>query len=461
MAESTFHGQDAAVVGDGAKDVVDESGAATLAVATQPYLPAAWFAEIVPDIDVAPHAKAAREFPAAPDVHATPTTHSAPDVVRIAGVAVGLGDVMDIGLEVSQEYSGAPVTVPIRVWRAPEPGPTVGVIAAVHGDEINGTGIIRALILDPPFDLARGTLVLVPVVNILGFDRHTRNLPDRRDLNRSFPGHSRGSLTSRYAHTFYHQVVKKLDVCIDLHSAGRRRTNFPNVRADLTRPDVKRIAMAFGCELVVNGKGPRGSLRRTATRAGCATIILEAGEVWKIEPSMVEIGVRGVHNVLVELGMVEGERYDPPYQARVYRTTWVRSDSGGTLTFHVGPGDPVNHRQALVTVTDLLGHQRHVLRAPRAGIVMGLTTWPAVKPGDPVCHLAIPHGGVRRMRAAIEDLPDQSLNERVRSDLATSVSVSDHVAARGRSRAVPRSSEAGESTRAAESTATAGEDGAS
>jgi len=370
--------------------------------------------------------------PDLPDALPAPDPHA----LEIAGETVALGETRDIEMEVSRHYSGLPVTIPLRVWRAPEPGPTVFVTAAVHGNEINGTGIVRALLLDPPFTLAAGTLVLVPVVNVLGYERHARYLPDRRDLNRVFPGRRSGSMASRFAYTLFHSIVKACDYGIDLHSAGVRRTNFPNVRADLGRPEVKRIAMAFGCEMVVNGKGPKGSLRRTATQAGCPTIILEAGEIWKIEPTLVELGVRGIQNVLAELEMVDAPRYTPPYQARVNRTLWVRADFGGTLTFHVAPGDPVNHRQALVTITDLLGHNRHVVRAPRAGVVLGMTTWPAVKPGSPLCHLAIPHGGVRRVRAALTALTadgDESLAERVRSDLATSVTVSEVVTSRGRS----------------------------
>src|SRR5690606_18399027 len=143
---------------------------------------------------------------------------------------------------------------------------------------------------------------------------------DRRDLNRSFPGSSRGSLASRLADVFFHEVVRKCNYGIDFHTAAVRRTNFPNVRADLSIPEVRRLAQSFGCELVVNGKGPVGSLRREACRIGCHTIILEAGEVWKIEPGVVEVGTRGVYNALLELGMMPQRNaagiqiYTPSYQ---------------------------------------------------------------------------------------------------------------------------------------------------
>ena len=138
------------------------------------------------------------------------------------------------------------------------------VTGAVHGDELNGTGIVQQLLLHPPFTLARGTLVLVPVVNVFGFERRSRYLPDRRDLNRSFPGSPDGSLASRLAHAVFEGIVRRCDYGIDLHSAAVRRTNFPNVRADLRSRPVRRIADAFGCSLVVHGEGPEGSLRRAA-----------------------------------------------------------------------------------------------------------------------------------------------------------------------------------------------------
>jgi predicted deacylase len=342
---------------------------------------------------------------------------------EIAGATVPLGATADLGLDIGQGPTGAGQSLPLRVMRGPEPGPAVFVTGAVHGDELNGTGIVQELIREPPFTLARGTLVLLPVVNLPGFEQRSRYLPDRRDLNRSFPGSTRGSIAARLAHAVFEGIVRRCDFGIDLHSAALRRTNFPNVRADVRRRQVRRIAEAFGTPLVVHGKGPEGSLRRTACREGVPTISLEAGEVWKVEPTVVEIGVRGITNVLVELGMVEGELQRPLYQARVERTVWARSDFGGLLRFHVAPGEVVDKGQPLATVTSLLGERLGVLRAPAAGVILGMTTFPAVTPGDPVCHLAVPRGGVSAVRRALAAASSQSLHERVRGDLATSISV--------------------------------------
>ncbi len=333
----------------------------------------------------------------------------------------------EVTLRVSTSYAGAEIEIPVFVWRGAEAGPRVFVTAAVHGDEINGTGAIREIITTEPFSLDRGSLVLVPVVNILGFEQHSRYLPDRRDLNRSFPGSGGGSQASRAARTVFDAIVAPCDYGIDLHTAAVRRTNFPNVRADMSDPRLAAFARAFGTELIVSGAGPKGSLRRAACRAGVPTLILEAGEVWKVEPGYVEYAVRGVQNCLTHLGMIGGgEVVRPAYQIEVDSTKWVRAERGGFLQFHVGPGDIVDEGEAIATSTSLTGEQRNVIESPRDGIVLGMTTLPSVAPGDAVCHLAYPRArALKKAEKAIDALPDDHLHERTREDLARSFVVEE------------------------------------
>jgi predicted deacylase len=338
-------------------------------------------------------------------------------------ISVPIGERRDADLIVSESYSGVPVLVPVSIWRAAEPGPTVFISAAVHGDELNGTGIVRELLLNPPFDLATGSLILIPVVNMLGLERHQRYLPDRRDLNRSFPGDTSGSLARRFAHSFFEAVVRQCDYGIDLHTAAVRRTNFPNVRADLGIPEVKRLALALGSEFVIKGQGPKGSLRRSACAAGCPTVILEAGEVWKIEPAVVEFGVRCIQNALIELGMVEGSKTQPDYQLTIAKTKWIRAEFGGILQFHVSPGDIVGAGQEIVTSSDLHGKERRVIHSPVDGVVIGMTTLPVVTPGDAVCHIAVVKRGLKAFRVARERTSVPNLHERLRDDLSTSIAV--------------------------------------
>ena len=343
------------------------------------------------------------------------------------GTTVRRGEHASLSAVISESVAGVDVAIPVQVWRGVEPGPTVCVTAAVHGDEINGTGAIRHVIREQPFELVRGTLVLVPVVNLLGFERHSRYLPDRRDLNRSFPGSPDGSLASRLAWSFFRQVPRRCDYGIDLHTAAVRRTNFPNVRADLSDPELAAFARAFGAELIVDGKGPQGSLRMAANEAGCRTLILEAGEVWKVEPAVMDYAVRGITNCLRFLGMVEGAPHLPRYRVETDATKWVRAEHGGFLEFHVAPGDIVAEGDPLATNAGLTGDEHFVIAAPRDGIVLGMTTMPTVAPGDPVCHLAFPRRRhLERIETVVEERGDDSITGRVREDLARSVTVTEY-----------------------------------
>lgn len=339
------------------------------------------------------------------------------------GQIIAQGEAADIKLAVSESYSGATLNIPLHVRRGTEHGPVVFVSAALHGDEINGTGTVRELLMADDFQVLRGSVILVPVLNMPGFDRHSRYLPDRRDLNRSFPGSATGSLAGRLAKVIFEEVVRRSDYGIDLHTAAVRRTNYPNVRGDMSNLAVKRMAEAFGCEIILDGQGPRHALRPEATAAGCPTIIMEGGEVWKVEPSIVESSVRGIRNVLKSLGMIAGEIEAPDYQVVVERSKWVRAESGGFLQFHVKPGDVVEENQPLSKNTDLLGNEQGVLVAPFDAVVVGMTTLPAVSPGEPVCHLGrLPDGfvpsSIRRHRKK-----EDGLELHLVSELASNVMV--------------------------------------
>lgn len=339
------------------------------------------------------------------------------------GEAVAQGETRDVRIKISESYTGQPIEMPVRVIRAARPGPKVFVTAAVHGNELNGTGIVHELMYAAPLPLSRGTLVLAPVVNVFGVEYQDRYMPDRRDLNRNFPGTADGSLTRRVAYMLFQQVIRQCDFGIDLHSAAEHRVNYPNIRGDLRISEVRRLASAFGCELIVNGKGPEGSLRREACKAGCPTIILEAGEPRRIEPNVLEIGCRGIRGVLVELGMLEGEPHLPAYQTRVDRTTWVRAQVGGILRFHVAPGAVIRRGEAIATNTSVFGHENNVLHSPVDGIILGMSTLPTVKPGEPVCHIAIPKVPIQQIISALDQRSRDSLHQRIQRDLAEGIQI--------------------------------------
>lgn len=342
-------------------------------------------------------------------------------------IQVAPGQDCDVDVKVSESYSGRDVSFPVHVKRGLKPGPTVFVTAAVHGDELNGTGAIRSLIVDPEVELLAGTLLLVPVVNVLGFETHSRYLPDRRDLNRCFPGSASGSQASRLARVVFEEIVGRCDYGIDLHTAAVRRTNFPNVRGYLEDAKVRELAEAFGCEILVNDHGPEGAFRRAACDSGCATIILEAGEVWKVEPSVVEYARRGVKNVLRSFGMISGNVRQPAFRSVVEKMTWVRSNKAGFLQFHVSPGNTVQKDDALATCTTLLGREPVVIEAPCDGIVLGMTTLPVTAPGEPVCHIAQLPKGTARLDRILDEISDTTLHLRIQDALTTNIHVVEAV----------------------------------
>lgn len=297
------------------------------------------------------------------------------------------GESRDIELRMGESYSGMTISIPLHVRRGLEPGPTVFVTAAVHGNELNGTGTIRNLIRDPQLHLKAGSLILIPVVNVLGFDRHSRYLPDRRDLNRCFPGSKAGSLARRLAGRIFEEIVNRCDYGIDLHTAAIRRTNFPVVCADTTQPEIQNLALAMGTKYISAGRGSPGALRREACLAGCPTIIIEGGETWKVQFNVVRVFERGIRNALIHLDMIDGEASLPEVQTIITKSRWVRAERGGFLEFHVSPGDTVGVGQKLVTIANLLGREELVLTSAMDAVVIGMTTLPATTPGEAIVHL--------------------------------------------------------------------------
>jgi len=341
------------------------------------------------------------------------------------GEKIAPGESRNVHLAVGESYSSMTMEIQIHIRRAMEDGPVVFVTAALHGDEINGCGTVRQLIQDEDFQLLRGAVVLIPVLNLPAFERHSRYLPDRRDLNRSFPGSADGSLASRMAFTIFNEIVMRCDYGIDLHTASIRRTNYPTVRGDLTDPEVRRLAEAFGSEVIINGKGPKNSFRREACNAGCPTIIMEGGEVWKVEPGIVETAVRGIKNVLCELKMLDTTIESPPYQIVIEKSKWIRAERGGFLDFHIKPGDIVKKGQPLTTSTTILGEGQSTLLAPFNGVVMGMTSLPSISPGEPICNLGkLPRkyspDKLTKLRSKEDGLEQQVLEE-----LGSSVLVTD------------------------------------
>jgi predicted deacylase len=269
------------------------------------------------------------------------------------------------------------------------PGPRVWLCAALHGDELNGIEIIRQVMGRlSPRELS-GAVLAAPIVNVFGFIAGSRYLPDRRDLNRCFPGSPRGSLASRLAHMFLSEVVSPCGYGIDYHTGSHHRTNLPQIRLDLRDEEARRVARAFGAPAMIHARSRDGSLREAATARGCHVLLFEAGETNRFNRTAIRAGVEGTLRVLDCLGMRPGPELPPaPPSVEVGRTRWVRARRSGILRLQVSPGERVRKGQDLGVIADAFGEKKASVRAPFDGMVLGRTQKPLVTQGDGLVNLA-------------------------------------------------------------------------
>ncbi|MGB0845137.1 MAG: succinylglutamate desuccinylase/aspartoacylase family protein [Thiolinea sp.] len=311
--------------------------------------------------------------------------------ITIGGTTILPGERKYIDLPLPHLYTHAHMAMPVHVIHGKKPGPAIFVCAALHGDEINGVEIIRRLLHTKSLNNLRGTLIAVPVVNVFAFVTKSRYLPDRRDLNRSFPGFERGSLAGRIAHLFMEEIVSRCDYGIDLHTAASGRTNLPQIRADLSNnPDLKDIACAFNSPVVVNSSLRDGSLRAEAGEQGTAIMLYEAGEALRFDEIPIRAGVRGVISVLRHLSMLPpGKQRKAPYQSVISNSSkWVRAPQSGILRTVQSMGKKINEDDILGYVADPFGTTEEVIRSPSSGIMIGRSTLPLVHEGEALFHIA-------------------------------------------------------------------------
>jgi len=310
--------------------------------------------------------------------------------LMIGGIAIGPGQRQSIDVRVAPMYTHDDMSISVQVIRGKRPGPTLFISGAIHGDEINGVEIIRRVLQHRSLNSLRGTLIAIPIVNVHGFLNHMRYLPDGRDLNRSFPGSPRGSLTGRVAHTFIEEIVSKCTHGIDLHTGARHRSNFPQIRADLDNPDAFAMTEAFGVPLAIDAKTRDGSLRACAGDAGIPVILYEAGEALRFDELYIRAGVKGVINVMRSIGMLHKSRSKkvprPPIVSD--QTSWLRAPESGILRTFAPLGGKVEKGQVIAMVADPLGADETPVVSPSNGVVIGRTNLPLVYEGDAIFHIA-------------------------------------------------------------------------
>ena len=311
--------------------------------------------------------------------------------LQIAGIEINRGESKSLQLPTIRLYTGGETNIPVYVKRGKNPGPTLFVSAAIHGDELNGVEIISRLINSRTMRNLRGTLIAVPTVNIYGVINQSRYLPDRRDLNRSFPGSKRGSLAARLAHLFFTEVVEKCNYGIDLHTGAKHRSNLPQIRANLDDSETLALARAFGVPVLINANTPDGSLRESAAGRGVKMLLFEGGEALRFDELSIRVGLRGIINVMRYLGMLKERRSSKstviePYVAR--ESGWVRATDSGIVKHLKALGDYVKKDELLANIADPLGQLIASVYSPTDGVIIGKQNIPLVQEGEAMYHIA-------------------------------------------------------------------------
>jgi predicted deacylase len=307
----------------------------------------------------------------------------------IGGVSIIKGKETKINLELPKLY-GTPTYLPIRVIRGKKDGPVVFISAAIHGDEINGIEIIRRLRKLTIFKRLIGTLILVPIVNIYGTMTLSRYLPDRRDLNRSFPGSVKGSLASRVAKIFFDEVVSKCDLGIDLHTASIHKSNLPQIRTNINDEYTFMLAKAFEAPVVLHSEIRDGSLRAVAGEYGVPILLYEAGEALRFDETSIRIGVKGIINVLRANAMLPQVKKNktPKIPVVTRLSKWTRSTHGGVIRTIKALGDTVSQNEVIAYIDDPFEDNVFEIIAPFDGVIIGKSEIPLIQEGDAIFHIA-------------------------------------------------------------------------
>ena len=312
------------------------------------------------------------------------------NIIEIAKEIIEPGQSRRLDIPVSRLPTQTLLSLPVTVVNGIEAGPKLWLSAAIHGDELNGVEIIRQVLAQIQPEQLRGTLIAVPIVNVFGFIEQSRYLPDRRDLNRSFPGSKSGSLASRLANLFVREIVSKSTHGIDLHTAAIHRINLPQIRANLDNKETYRCAQAFGTPIIMHATTRDGSLRQAATKKGIPILLYEAGEALRFDSVAIRTGVEGIFRVMECLQMYQfnlSPSVSIPIEIR--QNKWIRASCGGIFHLKVTLGAKVLKKQELGFITDAFGENKVIVRANVQGIVISYTQNPLVNQGDGIIHLAV------------------------------------------------------------------------
>lgn len=309
--------------------------------------------------------------------------------ITVGKSTIAAGERANVNIPVADLYTATSLSMPMHVICGRKRGPTLFVSAAIHGDELNGVEVIRRLLKRKIMRSIRGTLLAVPIVNVHGFLDQSRYLPDRRDLNRSFPGSPKGSIAARLANTFVKEIVSKADYGIDLHTGAINRSNLPQIRGNLDDATTLGLAKAFGTPVIINANVRDGSLRACAAGRGMPMLIYEAGEALRFDEISIRAGLRGVLNVMRFIGMLpERKTAGRVTPVLANATSWVRAPVSGIVSGKAALGNRVAEGQQMAMISDPLGDAQEGVIAPFDGIVIGRSNLPLAHEGDALFNIA-------------------------------------------------------------------------
>lgn len=308
----------------------------------------------------------------------------------IAGQKILPGERKNITIGTARLYDFTTTGIPVVVIRGKKSGPTLFVSAAIHGDEINGVDIVKRLLNHKRLRYLRGTLIAVPIVNVFGFNTKSRYLPDRRDLNRCFPGLANGSMASQMAHIFMNEIVMKCTHGIDLHTGAIHRSNLPQVRGSFDHAETRRIGEAFSAPVMIHSSLRDGSLREAAGERNIPVVLFEGGEALRFDETVSRTGVRGIIRVMEAIDMLPCKGgvcvVSKSFIAR--NSQWIRAPHSGILTVRKHLGDRVKSGEVLGIISDPIGDHSLELRSKFTGIIIGVSMIPLFNKGDAVFHIA-------------------------------------------------------------------------
>ncbi len=311
------------------------------------------------------------------------------DKFTIDNIKIQPGERLRINIDIGSIYDFTDVKMPVEVIRGKKEGPTVFISSTIHGDEINGIEIVRRLLVRPELKNISGMLVVIPIVNIFGFNDRSRYLPDRRDLNRCFPGLKNGSLASQLAYKFMQEIALKSDFGIDLHTGAFNRRNHPQVRCDIADEITLDLAKTFGAPIVINSNLRDGSLRAAVTQVNIPMILFEAGEALRFNERSIKIGVEGILNVMAAIGMIKPRKKKSHKKTFVARSSsWLRAPQSGIHNPRQKLGNYVKKGDILGEISNPFGDRKTLLKAHEEGMIIGMSLLPLANKGDALFHIA-------------------------------------------------------------------------